>query len=81
MANVRYVSSQAEIPKGSNYVLVEYGKKNGLHRHDRGLTVTIDQSQEPNLREAHTATAIGEAQVMADQEHIETVFVCIPAQA
>jgi len=81
MANVRYVSSPAEIPSGGNYVLVTYDKENGLRRHDRGLTMTIDRSQEPNLREAHTATVIGEAQVMADQENIDTVFVCIPSKA
>jgi len=77
MAEVRYVSSPAEIPAQGNYVLVAYGKENGLRRHDRGLTLTIDERQEPNLREAHTATVIGEAQVMADQEHIDTVFVCL----
>lgn len=76
MAKVRYVSSLAEIPAQGKYVLVAYGNENGLQRHDRGLTLTIDEGQEHNLREAHTATVIGEAQVMADQEHIETVFVC-----
>jgi hypothetical protein len=81
MAKVMYVSSPAEIPAGKNYVLVKYGKENGLHRHDRGFIVTIDESQEPNLREAHTATVIGEAQTMADQEDIDTVFVCIPPRA
>ena len=78
MANVKYVSSVTEIPSGTNYVLVKYDKENGLTRHDRGLTMTIDGSQDANLREAHTATAIGEAQVIADQEHIDSVFVCIP---
>jgi hypothetical protein len=81
MAIVKHISSPAEIPDDMNYVLVKLDKANGLQRHSRGLTVTIDRSQEPNLREAHTATAIGEAQVMADQEHIETVFVCMPTQA
>jgi hypothetical protein len=76
MAKVRYVSSVAEIPAQGKYVLVTYGNENGLQRHDRGLTFTIDERQEPNLREAHTETVIGEAQVMADQEHIDTVFVC-----
>jgi hypothetical protein len=81
MATVKYVSSPDEIPGEINYVLVKLDKANGLQRHSRGLTVTIDRSQEPNLREAHTATVIGEAQVMADQEHIDTVFVCIPKRA
>lgn len=80
MAQVRYVSSPAEIPAGEKYILVEYGKTNALQRHSRGLTVTVDETQEPNLREAHTATAIGEAQAMADQEHINTVFVSIPTR-
>jgi hypothetical protein len=81
MATVKYVSSPAEIPGEINYVLVKLDKANGLQRHSRGLTVTIDRFQEPNLREAHTATVIGEAQVMADQEHIDTVFVCVPKRA
>ena len=80
MAEVKYVSSPQDIPATEKYILVKYGKKNGLERHSRGLTVTVDSSQEPNLREAHTATAIGEAQAMADQESINTVFVCIPMQ-
>ena len=81
MAQVRYVSSPAEIPAEEKYILVEYGKDNALQRHSRGLTVTVDESQEPNLREAHTVTAIGEAQAMADQEDITTVFVCIPTRS
>jgi hypothetical protein len=80
MAEVRYVSSPKDVPADGKYVLVEYGKKNGLQRHSRGLTVTVDSSQEPNLREAHTVTAIGEAQTMADQENINTVFVSIPME-
>ena len=80
MAEVKYVSSPQDVPATGKYILVEYGKKNGLQRHSRGLTVTVDSSQEPNLREAHTVTAIGEAQAMADQEDINTVFVCIPKQ-
>ena len=30
-----------------------------------------------NLFEAHLETAISEAELVADQEHIDTVFVCI----
>ena len=62
MAEVKYVSSPQDVPATEKYILVKYGKTNGLERHSRGLTVTVDRSQEPNLREAHTVTAIGEAQ-------------------
>ena len=49
-----------------------------MFRHSRGITVTIDRSMDTNLLEAHTETAIGEAQAMADQENIDTVFVTAP---
>jgi hypothetical protein len=78
MAKVQYLSSSADLPSGGNYVLVEYGNENGLHRHSRGLTMTIDRSMDKNLLEAHTETIIGEAQAAAEQEQIETVFVTTP---
>jgi hypothetical protein len=77
MAKIQYVSSTADLPS-AQYVLVEYGDENRLVRHDRGITMTIDRSMEANLLEAHTETVIGEAQAVADQENIETVFVATP---
>jgi hypothetical protein len=78
MAQVQYVSNARDIPEDSRYVLVELGSDNRLSRHSRGLTITVDRSLPINLLEAHTETAIGEAQAIADQEHIETVFITVP---
>jgi hypothetical protein len=77
MAKVLYVSSNADLPSGGKYVLVEYGNENGLVRDSRGITMTIDKSMDANLLEAHTDTVIGEALTVADQEDIETVFVTV----
>ena len=49
-----------------------------MPRHGRGLTITIDASMDMNLLEAHIETVIGEAQSLADQEHIDTVFITTP---
>jgi transposase len=62
------------------HVLVELGSENRLRRHSRGLTITVDRSLPGNLLEAHTETAIGEAQAMADQEQIDTVFIALPTR-
>jgi catechol 2,3-dioxygenase-like lactoylglutathione lyase family enzyme len=78
MATIRYVSAASDIPENSKYVLVELGSENRLSRHSRGLTVTIDRLLPSNLLEAHTETAIGEAQAIADQEDIDTVFIALP---
>jgi hypothetical protein len=78
VATIQYVSAASDIPENSKYVLVELGSENHLSRHSRGLTVTIDGSLPSNLLEAHTETAIGEAQAIADQEGIDIVFVALP---
>jgi hypothetical protein len=43
MANVKYISSPAEIPADQNFVLIAAGFENGNARHPRGLTITIAQ--------------------------------------
>jgi hypothetical protein len=78
VATIQYVSAASDIPENSKYVLVELGSENRLSRHSRGLTVTIDGSLPSNLLEAHTETAIGEAQAIADQEGIDIVVVALP---
>jgi hypothetical protein len=78
MARIQYISAASDIPENSTYVLVELGSENRLSRHSRGLTITIDRSLPSNLLEAHTETVIGEAQAMADQERIDTVFIALP---
>jgi hypothetical protein len=78
MVSVRYIASSTDIPAGEKYVLVEFGGKDAMTRHDRGLTFTVARSDERNLREAHAETAIGDAQAAAVREGIDTVFVTIP---
>jgi hypothetical protein len=78
MAKIHYVSSSADLPPGQHYILVEYGDENRLVRHSRGITMTVDRSMQTNLLEAHTETVIGDAQSLADQENIDTVFVTVP---
>ena len=78
MATIQYVSAASDIPLNCKYVLVELGSENRLTRHSRGLTITVDRSLPSNLLEAHTETAIGEAQAIADQEDIDTVFIALP---
>lgn len=78
MATIQYISAATDLPASGEYVLIELGSENRLIRHSRGLTITIDRSLPSNLLEAHIETTIGEAQSMADQEHIDTVFVALP---
>ena len=81
MAKVQYVSSSAELPTDRQYILVEYGDENRLVRHGRGITMTVDRSMPVNLLEAHAETVIGDAQSMADQENIDTVYVTVPRRS
>ena len=81
MANIQYVASSAELPTGKQYIMVEYGDENRLVRHSRGITMTIDGSMPANLLEAHTETVIGDAQAIAVQEDIDTVFVTVPKRS
>ena len=81
MVQIKYVSSSAELPSDGRYILVEYGHENRLVRHDRGFTMAVNRSMSKNLLEAHTETVIGEAQLMADLEKIDTVYVTIPKRS
>ena len=81
MAKIQYVSSSAELPTDRQYILVEYGDENRLVRHRRGITMTVDRSMPVNLLEAHAETVIGDAQSMADQENIDTVYTLDPSTA
>ena len=72
MANVKYISSPAEIPAGQNFVLIAAGYDNGNARHPRGLTITVDQS----LPDSAFLAAIESAKATAEAEGIPTVFVC-----
>jgi hypothetical protein len=76
MADVKYISSPAEIPAGQKYVLVQYGNENGNARHARGLTITIARGQSDSVSELAFSTAVNSAKEIAEEEGISTVFAC-----
>ena len=63
---IEYISDEAKIPARQKYILVQYGNKNALERHARGLTYSIDQSLSKNLLEAHTETLPQSFRVLRD---------------
>ncbi len=81
MAQTKWLDDGAKPPVGPKFVLIEYGSSNGLHRHARGLTFSVDRDVSPNLLEAHIETVLAEAQTLADFEKIDTVYVSIPKAA
>ena len=52
MADVRWIASDSDLLKDRQFVLVKYGKENGLHRHSAGLTYSVDRGLNANLLEA-----------------------------
>jgi hypothetical protein len=81
MAEVKWIASTSNIPADKQFVLINYGRENGLRRHPNGLTYSVDRNLSPNLLEAHVQTVISDALAMADFEEIETVYVAIPKKA
>ncbi|MBV8508675.1 MAG: hypothetical protein JO289_00790 [Xanthobacteraceae bacterium] len=81
MAQTKWLDDGAQPPVGPKFVLIEYGSSNGLQRHARGLTFSVDRNVTPNLLEAHIETVLSEAQTLADFEQIDTVYVSIPKSA
>jgi hypothetical protein len=80
MAVVQCISSVSEIPSGRKYVLVTIGDKSELTRRDDNLLFTVDRTMSDNLFEAHVARVISDAELLADRERVDTVFVCIPSR-
>jgi hypothetical protein len=81
MAQTKWLPKGSQPPLGPKFVLVEYGSQNGLQRHGRGLTFSVNRNLEPNLLEAHIETVLSEAQSLADFENIATIYVTIPKRA
>jgi hypothetical protein len=77
MAQVRRIASISEIPSDRKHVLVTLGSENKLTRDAHNLIFTVDRTISGNLLEAHLATTIGDAELLADQEHIDDVYVCV----
>jgi hypothetical protein len=76
MAKVKYISTQAEIPAGENYVLVLYGEEYAQTRHSLGLTITVARQQSKTVGELSFLTAVHTAKGIAKQEGISQVFAC-----
>jgi hypothetical protein len=76
MAKVKYISTQAEIPAGENYVLVLYGEEYAQTRHSLGLTITVARQQSKTVGELAFLTAVHTAKGIAKQEGISQVFAC-----
>ena len=81
MAEVKWIVDISKIPADKQFVLISYGRENGLQRHSNGLTYSVDRSLNPNLLEAHVETVISDAVAMADFEKIDIVYVTIPKKA
>ena len=81
MAEVKWIVDTSKIPADGQFVLIGYGRENGLQRHSNGLTYTVDRNLSPNLLEAHVETVISDAVALADFEKIDTVYVTIPKTA
>ena len=80
MANVKWITDSSHIPDDEQYILIRYGKENGLRRHGHGLTYSVDRTLNHNLLEAHVQTVISDARTLANFEKIDTVYVTIPKQ-
>jgi hypothetical protein len=83
MANVRRIASMGDIPRDERYVAVTTGDANGLDRDGESYIVTTDRSLPAHEFESHLQVAISDAELLAERERIETVYVCIdtPRQA
>ncbi len=72
MATVQRIPSGSKPPSSGRYVLVRLGDKDELTRDGQSLVYTVSHQMPHNLSEAHVQRV---PELMAKQEHIETVFV------
>ena len=77
MANVRRIASMGDIPQGERYVAVTTGDTSGLNRDGENYIVTTDRGLPANEFESHLQVAISDAELLAERERIETIYVCI----
>jgi hypothetical protein len=76
MAKVKYISTQAEIPAGKNYVLVLYGEEYLQTRRPLGLTITVARQRSKSISELSFLTAVHTAKGLAKREGISEIFAC-----
>lgn len=77
MANVRRIESLKDIPRDRKYVVVTSGDESGLSRDGESFVVTADRSLPPNEFESHLEVMISDAELIAERERIDTVYVCV----
>jgi hypothetical protein len=77
MALTQRISAPSDIPVGSTYVLVQAGDKDELTRDGDNFVVTVNRGMPDNLFEAHLQTAISDAELLANQERLDAVFICV----
>lgn len=80
MATIQQISPGATPPSTDRYVLVRLGERDGLERKGESFVYTIGRQTPHNLFEAHVQRMISDAELLADQERIETVFLSFNPQ-
>jgi hypothetical protein len=76
MATVQRISSAAAPPPTGRHILVLLGDSDALDREGESLVYTVNRKLPRNLFEAHAQRIISDAELMADREKIDVVFVC-----
>jgi len=80
MATIQQISPEATPPATERYVLVRLGDSDGLERQGESFVYTISRQMSRNLFEAHVQRMISDAELLAEQERIDTVFLCFDPQ-
>ena len=76
MATIQRISSDATPTPTGRHVLVRLGDKDALEREGENVVYIVNRNMPHNLLEAHVQRIISDAQLMAEQEKIDVVFVC-----
>ncbi|MGH6679509.1 MAG: hypothetical protein ACREDL_11425 [Bradyrhizobium sp.] len=80
MATIQQISPDTTPPSTGRHILVRLGDGDGLERQGDSFVYTISREMPRNLLEAHVQRIISDAELLADQEKIEKVFVCFDPQ-
>jgi hypothetical protein len=75
MATIQRISHDA-LPSDGPHVLVRLGDEDGLGREGESFVYTVNRNLPANEFESRTQRTISDAQLLADQEKIDVVFVC-----
>jgi hypothetical protein len=76
MATVQRISSDAAPPASGRHVLVKLGDRDALEREGENYVYTVNCKLPRNMFEARAERIISDAELMADQEKSDVVFVC-----